>query len=426
MHASTKAQAGVPIPQANSGSSFRTFRALHYRDFRLLWTGLAISAIGTWMQIVALSLLVLDITHGSAVALGTVSLTQALTFLLFAAVGGSVADRFDKRRLLLVTQTLMMGFAVLLGILMLTGLIRFWVILLVAFASSSALSFDQPARNALITSLVPKEHLMNAVSLQSAVFNGASILGPALAGLVLSRIGYAGNFFLNGASFLAVLVALLLLRTPREHTGRPGGKLLDSAREALQYVRRDAVLPSVVPAYAALLFFGPSAALALPVFAKEVLHVGPTQLGILFSAVGAGTVVGALILASLAGTTDNSRLVFGAILLWTIALAVFGWSDSLRVSVPALFVVGAAQNVAGATTITLLQMRVPLEMRGRAMSLNTLLIMCIRPLGDFPAGAVITWLGFRPTVLLGATLVAAVSLALYVARPSGAPEAQIR
>ena len=426
MHASTKAQADVPIPQANSGSSFRTFRALHYRDFRLLWTGLAISAIGTWMQIVALSLLVLDITHGSAVALGTVSLTQALTFLLFAAVGGSVADRFDRRRLLLVTQTLMMGFAVLLGILMLTGLIRFWVILLVAFASSSALSFDQPARNALITSLVPKEHLMNAVSLQSAVFNGASILGPALAGLVLSRIGYAGNFFLNGASFLAVLVALLLLRTPREHTGRPGGKLLDSAREALQYVRRDAVLPSVVPAYAALLFFGPSAALALPVFAKEVLHVGPTQLGILFSAVGAGTVVGALILASLAGTTDNSRLVFGAILLWTIALAVFGWSDSLRVSVPALFVVGAAQNVAGATTITLLQMRVPLEMRGRAMSLNTLLIMCIRPLGDFPAGAVITWLGFRPTVLLGATLVAAVSLALYVARPSGAPEAQIR
>ena len=426
MHASTKAQADVPIPQANSGSSFRTFRALHYRDFRLLWTGLAISAIGTWMQIVALSLLVLDITHGSAVALGTVSLTQALTFLLFAAVGGSVADRFDKRRLLLVTQTLMMGFAVLLGILMLTGLIRFWVILLVAFASSSALSFDQPARNALITSLVPKEHLMNAVSLQSAVFNGASILGPALAGLVLSRIGYAGNFFLNGASFLAVLVALLLLRTPREHTGRPGGKLLDSAREALQYVRRDAVLPSVVPAYAALLFFGPSAALALPVFAKEVLHVGPTQLGILFSAVGAGTVVGALILASLAGTTDNSRLVFGAILLWTIALAVFGWSDSLRVSVPALFVVGAAQNIAGATTITLLQMRVPVEMRGRAMSLNTLLIMCIRPLGDFPAGAVITWLGFRPTVLLGATLVAAVSLALYVARPSGAPEAQIR
>ena len=373
------------------------------------------------MQIVALSLLVLDLTHGSAAALGTVSLTQALTFLLFAAVGGSVADRFDRRRLLLVTQTLMIALAVLLGILTLTGLIRFWMILLVAFASSSVLSFDQPARNALITTLVPKEQLMNAVSLQSAIFNGASILGPALAGLSLSSIGYSGNFFLNAASFLAVLAALLLLRTPKhQNAPRPGARLLDSAREALRYVRRDSLLPTVVPAYAALLFFGPSAALALPVFAKQILHVGPTQLGILFSAIGAGTVVGALVLASLAETINHGRLVFVSILIWTLALAIFGWSASLRISVPALFVLGAAQNVAGATTVTLLQMRVPLEMRGRAMSLNTLLIMCVRPLGDFPAGAVITWLGFRPTVLLGAALVGTISVMLFVVRQPGA------
>ena len=422
MHASTKTEGGVLVSPADSASSLGTFRALQNRDFRLLWTGLAVSAVGTWMQIVALSLLVLDLTHGSAMALGTVSLTQALTFLLFAAVGGSVADRFDRRRLLLVTQTLMIAFAVLLGILTLTGLIRFWMILLVAFASSSVLSFDQPARNALITSLVPKEHLMNAVSLQSAIFNGASILGPALAGLSLSTIGYAGNFFLNAASFLAVLAAVLLLRTPKEQAvRRPAGRLLESAREALQYVRRDALLPTVVPAYAALLFFGPSAALALPVFAKQILHVGPTQLGILFSAIGAGTVVGALVLASLADTINHGRLVFASILLWTLALAVFGWSDSLRVSVSALFILGAAQNVAGATTVTLLQVRVPLEMRGRAMSLNTLLIMCVRPLGDFPAGAVINWLGFRPTVWLGAALVGAVSVVLFAVRPPVRP-----
>lgn len=417
MNSSTKEEAGLPIPRTSSGSSLRTFRALQYRDFRLLWTGLAVSAVGTWMQIVALSLLVLDLTHGSAAALGTVSLTQALTFLLFAAIGGSVADHFDRSRLLLVTQSLMAGFAILLGILTLAGLIRFWVILLVAFASSAALSFDQPARNALITSLVPKEHLMNAVSLQSAVFNGASILGPALAGLSLSRIGYSGNFFLNAASFCAVIAALLLLRTGNaQATRKPAGRLLDSAREALQFVRHDALLPTVVPPYAALLFFGPSAALALPVFAKEILHVGPTQLGILFSAVGAGTVVGALVLASLADTINHGRLVFVSILLWTVALAVFGWSDSLSVSVPALFVMGASQNVSGATTVTLLQMRVPPEMRGRAMSLNTLLIMCVRPMGDFPVGAAIGWLGFRPAVLAGAILVATVSVAFFGAR----------
>jgi len=418
MDAATKAEGDVSVSRVNSGSGLGTFRALQNRDFRLLWTGLAVSAVGTWMQIVALSLLVLDLTHGSAVALGSVSLTQALTFLVFAAIGGSVADHFDRRRLLLATQIFMIALAVLLGILTLTGLIRFWMILLVAFASSAVLSFDQPARNALITSLVPKEHLMNAVSLQSAIFNGASILGPALAGLSLSSIGYSGNFFLNAASFLAVLAALLLLRTPKAQLiRRPAGRLLDSAREALRYVRRDAVLPTIVPAYAALLFFGPSAALALPIFAKQILHVGPTQLGMLFSAIGAGTVVGALVLASLAETINHGRLVFVSILLWTFALAVFGWSSSLRVAIPALFVLGAAQNVAGATAITLLQTRVPPEMRGRAMSLNTLLIMCVRPLGDFPAGAAINLLGFRPTVSLGAVLVGAVSVVLFVVRP---------
>jgi predicted MFS family arabinose efflux permease len=260
---------------------------------------------------------------------------------------------------------------------------------------------------------------MNAVSLQSAVFNGASILGPALAGLTLSRIGYSGNFFLNAASYFAVLAALLLLRTPTaQGMARAGGRLLDSAREALQYVRRDPVLPSVVSAYGALLFFGPSAALMLPLFVQQILRAGPAQLGMLFSAVGGGTVIGALTIASLGDFPHKGRLVFGSILLWTAALAVFGSSESLRVSVPALMILGAAQNAAGATTITLLQTRVPSEMRGRAMSLNTLLIMCVRPLGDFPAGAVIGQLGFRPAVLLGATLVGAALLALFIARPA--------
>jgi MFS family permease len=420
MHASGDRQGGLPLSGSERGAPFRTFQALHYRGFRLLWTGLAVSAVGTWMQIVAQSLLVLDLTHGSAVALGTVSLAQALSFLLFAAVGGGAADRFDKRRLLLLTQSLMMGFAVLLGALTATSLIRLWMVLAVAFANSATLSFDQPARNALIASLVPKANLMNAVSLQSAVFNGASVLGPALAGLTLSRIGYSGNFFLNATSFIAVLAALLLLRTPAAQ-GRTGRsiRLLDSVREALQYVRRDAVLPSVVSAYGALLFFGPSAALTLPLFTGQVLRAGPAQLGMLFSAIGGGTVIGALMIASLGDSPHKVRLVFGSVLLWAVALAVFGFSDSLRVSIPALFVMGAAQNAAGATTVTLLQTRVPAEMRGRAMSLNTLLIMCVRPLGDFPAGAVIGRLGFRTAVLLGATLVGATLMTLFwVARPA--------
>lgn len=414
-------QGRIPRPTtAGAGDGrFPTFRALHHRDFRILWAGLAVSAVGTWMQIVALSLLVLDLTHGSAAALGAVALVQALSFLLFSAVGGGAADRFDKRRLLLLTQSIMMGLALLLGTLTAAGLIRFWMIPLFVLGSSATLSFDQPARNALAASLVPKEHLMNAVALQSAVFNGASMLGPALAGLALSRIGYSGNFFLNAASYFAVLAALLLLRaSSSRETARPVARLRDSVREALHYVRQDALLPAVVSAYAALLFFGPSAALMLPLFARQVLRAGPTQLGMLFSAIGAGTVVGALIVASLGNMRFKGRFVFGSILLWMAALGAFGLSGSLRVAVPTLFLLGAAQNTAGATSITLLQTRVPPDMRGRAMSLNTLLIMCVRPLGDFPAGVVIAGLGLRPTVLLSVLIVGVAWLAILAGCPA--------
>ena len=419
MPASSHSEGGGPIAPFEGSTRRGTFRALRHRNFRLLWSGLAFSAVGTWMQIVAQSLLVLDLTHGSAIALGAVSLTQAAAFLLFAPLGGSAADHFDRRRLLFVTQSLMMGLAVLLGILTATGAIRFWMIPLVAFASSATLSFDQPTRNALAASLVPREAMLNAISLQAAVFNGASILGPALAGLTLSRMGYAANFFLNAASFLAVLGALSLLDSEATKSApRPQGGLLRSVGEALHFIRRDQVLPSVVSAYAALLFLGPSVVLAVPFFARQILHTGPEQLGGLFSAIGAGTVAGALLVASLGDPEHKERLAFGAMLLWTLALAVFGWSASVALAAPALFVMGAAQNAAGTTTMTLLQTRVPPEMRGRAMSLNTLLIMCIRPLGDFPAGAVIGWLGFREAVLISAGLVGAAVLASLRIRPA--------
>ncbi len=418
------------------------FQALEERDFRRLWIALSVSAVGTWMQIVALSLLVLDLTHGSAFALGTVSLAQALAFIAFAPVGGTFADRFDRRRMLLVTQSVIMTLALLLGVLTVTGAMRFWMIPILAFSSSAMLAFDQPTRNAFIASLVSKHNLMNAMALQSAVFNGASIVGPALAGLALSRIGYAGNFFANAASFLGVLLVLATLTSAgegalRPNVGRSGPTGDNSSRgssggpagrqpggwfasfvEAVHHVRRDAVLPSIVLSYGVLLFFAPSAAMMLPLFTSQVIHVGPTQLGALFSAIGVGAVCGALITASLGDFQHKGPLVFGSIILFAAALALFGLSGSLLVAMPLLFLLGAAQNAAGATTITLLQTRVPAWMRGRAMSLNTLLIMSVRPLGDFPVGAVIGRLGFRPTVLLSASIVAVAPLVLLVRRPA--------
>lgn len=400
-----KAVPAAPGDQSNQqlAGAFKTFRALRHRDFRLLWIGLAVSAVGTWMQIVAGSLLVLKITHGSAFALGTVSLAQALAFFLFALVGGSVADRIDKRRLLLVTQTASAALAVLLGFLTLFGVIQLWMMLVLAFLNGTLLSFDQPARSALVPVLVRKEDLGNAISLQSMIFNGAATLGPALAGFGVATLGYAGNFFLNGASFLGVLVALSVMRVPPSPTHQQS--TLQAIRGTIGTVKRDVVLPWILSGYAALLFLGPSSALILPVYAVKVLRIGPERLGLLFSAAGVGTMLGALFLASLGSTPRRGSIYLKGIFIWVVALTVFALSRSFWISMAALLVFGSGQTLTGTTTITLMQTRVPEQMRGRVMSLNTLLMMGIRPLGDFPAGALIAGIGAPGTVLLSASLV---------------------
>ncbi len=381
-----------------------TFRALRHRDFRLLWGGLVVSAVGTWMQIVAQSLLVLKITHGSAFALGTVSLVQALSFFLFALIGGSVADHFDKRHLLLFTQSVSALLAFILGVLTWTGIVEMWMIFLLAFLNGTILSFDQPARGALVPALVPAEDLMNAISLQSMVFNGASMLGPALAGVAVATIGYAGNFFLNSASFIGVLIALYVMRAPTPQQAHQQS-MLAAIRAALGTVRRDEILPWALSGYAALLFLGPSQALMLPLFAVKVLHIGPARLGLLFSSTGLGAVLGALLLASLSSTARKGHLYFCGLFVWVTALAVFAVSGWLWLSMLALVAFGAGQAFTGTTTVTLLQTRVPAQMRGRVMSLNTMLIMGVRPLGDFPSGAMISVIGVQTTVLLSAALV---------------------
>src|SRR5436305_5959182 len=217
-----------PEAPAEQKLRLQTFRALQYRNFRPLWINLIGSSVGTWRQIVAQALLVLQMTHRSALALGIVALAQSSSFFLFALVGGSVADCVDKRRFLLMTQSLSMCLAFLLGIPTLTGVIQVWMIVLLAFCSGTVLSFDQPTRSSLIPMLVPRKDLMNAISLQSTVFNGAAVLGPALAGITIGLLanaghllglkgpytGYAGNCFWHGISFLGALFVLCAIQVP--------------------------------------------------------------------------------------------------------------------------------------------------------------------------------------------------------------------
>jgi MFS family permease len=409
-----------PATTATPRKELQTFRALRHRNFSILWISLIVSSIGTWMQIVAQSLLVLKITHNSALALGTVSLAQAISFFLFALVGGSFADRIDKRRLLFFTQSLSMTLAFVLGVLTLTGVVQVWMIVLIAFCSGTVLSFDQPTRSALIPVLVPREDLMNAVSLQSIVFNGSAVVGPALGGITIGLIGFAGNFFLNSASYLAVLIALFFLHVPKAAAAlstEKRGPMLAQIRASLATVGRDEALPWILSGYGALLFFGPSTSLILPLFALQILHLNPFQVGLLFSAAGLGTIIGALSIATLGDFQYKGWLLLISFLVWAGALLLFALSHVLWLSMLALLLFGLAQNGVGATTMTLMQMRVPPQMRGRVMSLNTLFIMGVRPLGDFPAGALIGLIGGPFTVVISAAIVGGYTLFLFVTRP---------
>jgi len=379
------------------------------------------SALGTWMQIVAQSLLVLRLSGNSALALGTVSLAQASAFFLFAPMGGAFADRHDKRRILFRTQTVLMLTAFTLAALTATGTVRLWMVVVLAFTSGLLLSFDQPARAALLPLLAPPEDLTNAISLQTLVFNAASIAGPPLGGAVAAVAGLAGDFALNGCSYLAVIVSLLLLppHATASHA-RPGGssRTWSAVREMLAVIRKRPAVSAAVLVYAVLLFVAPSQSLLVPLFIANVLHGGATRLGFLFAASGIGTVLGSLFVASFGDYQRKGPLLVSANAAWVIALAIFALSRSFASSFVMLLLMAAAQSVFSTLVITQMQGAVETKMRGRIMSLNTLLIMGVRPLGDFPVSVATSFFGIANAALLAAGVVALAGALAFSFRPA--------
>lgn len=387
-------------------------RALRHHDFRLLWGGQAVSSVGTWMQVVAQSLLVLRLSDNDALALGAVALAQAAAFLAFSLLGGSVADRFERRRLLLITQGSQMLLALLLGLLTALGMVNVPVVVLLAFLTGVAASFDQPARAALTPSLVPREDLMSANALLATTNNTAATLGPVLAGLVAAW-SLESAFFLNAVSFLGMLVALALLRsTPAPAIDKVSMRGPRAMYEGLAVVWQDDRLPWVVGGYGLLLLVGPSPSLLLPLFAQGVLDVGGTELGWLFSAFGIGTVLGALGSAALARARSPEVLLGVALGVWALALLAFALSRTLPPALLALLVLGATRNMAGVSATALMQLRAPDDKRGRVMSLNTLLSGGLRPFGDFAAGGFMAALPLPLVVGTSAALVGTFSLQL--------------
>ncbi|MBX6350022.1 MAG: MFS transporter [Clostridia bacterium] len=382
--------------------------ALGEPNFRLFWVGLFLSNVGSWIQTVAQGWLVYELTDSSAY-LGAVGASRAVPLVALSLVGGTFADRFDRRRLLYATNAASAALALALAVDTWLGWVRPWHVLATSFLAAAVLAFDQPARQALLPALVPRELLLNAISLNSMTFNGAAILGSALGGALVAPIGTGGCFFVNGLSFGIVILALRRMRLPSGAAGspgRPGGSLLGDLAEALAYVRRRRVILALLVTAAGTSFFARGYQALLPVFARDVLAVGVRGLGWLSAAPGAGTVAGALSLAALGEVGGKGRLLLATSLGLAGTLVGFAYARSLVLAALLLLLSGAFSILASATLQTLLQLGVDDRMRGRVMSMYTLTMLGMMPLGQLPLGAAADLVGAPAAVALGALLAA--------------------
>ncbi len=392
------------------------FGPLRHRNFRLLWTGLVVSNAGGWMQFTALGYLMDQLTR-APVYLGILGLVQAVPRLLFAFLGGVLADRVDRRQVMLITNLIAMTSAFLLAVLTWLRLIQVWQLLAIAAFNSLILSFDMPARQSLTPSLVGESEMLQAITLNSLAFNGSSVFGPAIAGVVISLVGTHGAFFVNAVSFLAVIWALVALQLPA-FVPEKVASLREDFREGLALLARHRVLLILLGLVGVMSFFGRPYIRLMPAVAREVLHVGPGGLGILQAAPGAGTFLAVFITGWSTGRLAQGRLLLIAAFAMGAMVTLFGLSTSFPLSVVVLVGIGLGQSVALATANTLVQTTVAPGQRGRAIGLFGTVAFGMMALGTLPVGAFAEWFSLSWALALGGIVVMIAMLSVALASPA--------
>jgi len=387
------------------------YAALRYRNFKLLWSGLIVSNMGTWMQNVANGWLILELTN-SPLWLGLLGLSFAVPMIVIPPFAGAVVDRVHRIRLLYATQSTQLVTAMVLAILTWTQLIQAWHILLASFVGAVVLAFDNPARQALIPDLVQPRDLLNALSLNSATYTGAALIGPALAGVLLGPLGAGALFFVNSVSFLAVLFALAAMRDVRTHSGGQTGSLRNSFQSGLSYAWRSRIIMSLLGLSALSGIFGRSYQNLLPIFGRDIWRAGAEGYGLLLSAAGGGAVAGAFGLASFHRWRRYGAAMLISGFVFSFALVAFSISPSILGGLILLFIAGAASTVFSTIISTFIQFEVPNEMRGRVMALYSVTLIGLPSLGALGSGALADLLGgvqgAPRAVLLGAAAMALV------------------
>jgi len=390
-------------------------RALHHRNYRLYWVGQLISLIGTWMQTTAQQWLVYRLT-GSPVALGLVTLLNSLPALFLSLPAGVVIDRVDKRKLLVFTQAAMMILAFVLAALAATKVVQYWHVLVLATLLGVVNTFDMSARQAFTVEMVGKEDLLNAIALNSSMFNGARLIGPAVAGVLVAQLGEAMAFTLNGVSFVAVIVGLVMMVLPPfEPSTRPHP--FTELREGLSYIagNRTVLALGIVAAIPSI--FGFSYSALLPVMAGDVLGLGADGYGGLVSAVGLGALVAGVSLAAMGAFRRKGRLLTVATFAFALGLAVFGLSRWVVLSLVALALAGWAMVTHLATTNTLLQLEIPDALRGRVMSAYIWCVAGTAPLGALFYGVLAQVRSAPFAMIVGAVICALSAAAVLVFFP---------
>jgi MFS family permease len=378
-----------------------TLRALRHRNFQLFFSGQLISLIGTWMQTTAQAWLVYRIT-GSSLKLGAVGFASQFPVFLVAPLGGIVADRFNRRKVVIGTQIASMVLALVLAFLTLTGRVQVWHIFVLAASLGVVNAFDIPGRQAFLVDMVGKEDLMNAIALNSSMFNGARIIGPAIAGILVAKIGEGWCFFGNGLSYVAVIIGLLMMRVERParraSTASPWTHLL----EGFRFVRHTAPIRAILLLLGLVSLVAMPYSILMPIFADKILRGGARGLGILMGATGVGALFGALTLASRSGVHGLGRWVAFSCGGFGVSLILFSWSRNFWVSAALLLPVGFGMMLQMSSSNTLIQAMVPDHLRGRVMAVYSMMFMGMAPFGALLGGALADRLGAPVTVTMGA------------------------
>src|SRR5450432_114239 len=374
-------------------------RALRHRNYQLFFVGQLISLIGTWMDQVAESWLVYRLT-GSALLLGTVAFASQIPVFLLAPLGGAIADRYHRRHILVVTQSCQMVVALALAGLTLTHIITVWQIMVLATVSGIVSAFDIPARQAFVVDMVERQDLVNAIALNSSMFNGARVIGPAAAGIVVAAIGEGWCFFANGISFIAVIVCLLIMTIDRPRNIVQGSPL-QNVIEGFRFVGGTGPIRALMLLLGLVSFTAMPYAVLMPVFADKLLHGGPKALGILMGCSGVGALCGAVTLALRKTIKGLGQWISVACSSFGAALILFSFSRTLWLSAILLIPVGFFVMIQMASSNTLIQSMVPDQLRGRVMAVYSMMFMGMAPFGALSAGSIAHNIGAPWTVAIG-------------------------